>query len=106
MHSPNHVLCIRGLSEQDAESEIYSLLSKYGTLTHLEIIRLKDNKGKKNAIVHYQQQEQADFARASLHNQKFGSNYLFVDYYDPYSKTISPSQIQTAPPTVVPFKLH
>ena len=104
MHSPNHVLCIRGLSEQDAESEIYSLLSKYGTLTHLEIIRLKDNKGKKNAIVHYQQQEQADFARASLHNQKFGSNYLFVDYYDPYSKTISPSQIQTAPPTVVPVK--
>lgn len=104
MHSPNHVLCIRGLSEQDSESEIYSLLSKYGTLTHLEIIRLKDNKGKKNAIAHYQQQEQADFARASLHNQKFGSNYLFVDYYDPYSKTISPSQIQIPAPAVLPVK--
>ena len=104
MHSPNHVLCIRGLSEQDSESEIYSLLSKYGTLTHLEIIRLNDNKGKKNAIAHYQQQAQADFARSSLHNQKFGSNYLFVDYYDPYSKTISPSQIQTPVPAVLPVK--
>jgi len=105
MLSSKHVLCIRGLSQEDSESEIYSLLSKYGTLTHLEIIKPKDNKGKKNALAHYQEEAQANYARSSLHNQKFGSNYLFVDYYDPYSKQFQgfyPSQIQI--PMQIPNK--
>ena len=87
MFSSKNILCIRGLSEHDSETEIYSLLSKYGTLIHLDFLNPKDNKGRKSVLAHYQEESQANYARSSLHNQKFGNNYLFVDYYDPYSSS-------------------
>lgn len=89
MFSQKSMLTIRGFSDQDSEPEIISLLSKYGTLSNLEIIRPKDSKSKKSVLAYYQEESQADLARSSLHNQKFGQNYLFVDYFDPYSKYFS-----------------
>lgn len=86
MIASKQTLCIRGFAEQDSEPEIFAFLSKYGVLTNLEFTRPKDNTNKKTAIAHYQEEVQANYARSALHNQKFGNNYLFVDFFDPYSR--------------------